>query len=178
MTIKDYWINEIQQIKDFGELGSTEDSELSFLKNEIVSLFDDQFIQTATETGIAKREKMLHLQPFADDTLNSRRFRVATKWTNRPPYTHRQLLAKLNQLVGTGGYYLTLNHANYTLDILVDLGVKRQLEDVKTLVKDMSPANLLITVDLRYNRYSDLAAFTHAQLAAYTHTQLRNEVIS
>lgn len=72
--IKSYWIEEIQDIKEFQVIAEVEDQEMVALEKHIQDLISDQFIQTATEQGIARREKMLKLVPFADDTLESRRF--------------------------------------------------------------------------------------------------------
>ena len=51
-------------------------------------------------------------------------------------------------------------------------------DEVDKLVRRMAPANLIITVELRYNQHLTLAKFTHAQLSQYTHKELREEVIS
>jgi len=178
MRIKDYWIEKVQNIQEFKSIADAVDPEIEDLNTEISNLIDDQFIQTATETGVARREKILNIQPFADDTIDSRRFRIGAKWNNQLPYTYRQLEEKLTNLAGTGGYTITLNSGLYTLVIRISLGVKRMLDDAKTMVSNMAPCNLIINVDLLYNRHIDLATFTHAELAAYTHFQLREEVLS
>lgn len=175
--IKDYWIKEVSKIKEFDELGKTEDVEILDIKQEISNLIDDNFITTATETGISRREKILKIQPFADDTLDTRRFRVDAIWNNQLPYTYRQLINKLNNIVGINGYILALNNGLYTLNIKINLGQKRMLQDVDKTVKNMVPANLVITVELQYNRHMDLAQFTHQQISAKTHAQLREEVL-
>lgn len=177
MNIKDYWLKELQNIKEFNEIAEAEDVEALDLKTELNNLIDDQFIQDATETGIARREKMLNIQPFSDDTLETRRFRVGVKWDNQLPYTYRQLEKKLTDLVGANGYLITLNYGLYTLTVRISLGVKRMLDDAEIMVRNMAPCNLVITVGLLYNKHSDLATLTHAQLAAYTHFQLKEEVL-
>lgn len=175
--IKDYWIKEISKIKEFDELGNAEDVDIIDIKQEITKLLDDNFISSATEKGIARREKMLKIQPFADDTIESRRFRVGVNWNNQLPYSYRQLESKLSNLVGKDGYVITLNSGAYTLNLKINLGQKRMLQDAGKVVKNMAPGNLIITVELQYNRHMDLARFTHAQLATKTHFQLREEVL-
>lgn len=177
MSLKDYWIKEVQNIKEFNVIAEIEDPEITNLKQEITNLIDDQFIETATEKGIARREKMLNIQPYSDDTLDSRRFRVGVQWNNQGPYTHNQLSNRLSNLVGANGYLIVLNNAAYTLSVRISLGVKRMLDDAEKMVNNMAPCNLIITVGLLYNKHSDLATFTHAELAAYTHFQLREEVL-
>ena len=177
MSIKDYWIEEVQKVKEFQEISNAEDPEILNLQNEITNLLDDQFIQDATEKGIARREKMLNIQPFADDTLASRRFRVGVKWDNQLPYSYKQLDQRLIDLVGEDGYTINLNHGAYTMIVRISLGVKRMLQDADLMVRNMAPSNLIITVDLLYNRYDDLAYFTYDELALKTYDQLRNEVL-
>lgn len=175
--IRDYWIKELQNIREFQEIADAEDIELAALKAEITSMLDDQFIQTATEDGIVRREKMLKIQPFADDTINSRKFRIQSRWNDKLPYTYNQLLNKLNNLVGDDGYVIALNNLEYNLHIKINLGQKRMINDVSTVVQNIAPANLIITVELQYNRHIDLVAFTHQQLSLKTHQQLREEVL-
>ena len=177
MNIRNYWIELIQNIAEMQELASTEDAELALLRDEIAKVLDDQFIETARESGIARWEKVLSIQPFADDTLASRRFRIRSKWANLLPYTYRQLENRIEQIVGVGGYEITLDASTYTLTVLVNLGNARALLDTKQIVDGMVPANLIVTVDLRYNRHQDLTRFTHGGLSALTHYEIKEEVL-
>ena len=176
--IQEYWPSILQEIEEFKELANTENIEINGLKESITNLIDDQFIQTATERGIARREKIYKITPFADDSLETRRFRVLARENDKLPYTYRVLENKLNQLCGENGYVMTLNAGEYTLNIKIELVVKRMFDEVDKLVRRMAPANLVITVELRYNQHLTLAKFTHGQLSQYTHKQLREEVIS
>mgnify|MGYP001207960016 FL=1 len=176
--IQEYWPSILQEIEEFKELANTENIEINGLKESITNLIDDQFIQTATERGIARREKIYKITPFADDDLESRRFRVLARENDKLPYTYRVLENKLNQLCGENGYVMTLNAGEYTLNIKIELVVKRMFDEVDKLVRRMAPANLVITVELRYNQHLTLAKFTHAQLSQYTHKELREEVIN
>jgi hypothetical protein len=177
MSLKDYWIDEIQKVQEFQAIADAIDPEITDINTETENLLDDQFIQDATENGIARREKMLNIQPFADDTLETRRFRVGVKWNNQLPYTYRQLEKKLTDLVGLNGYTIVLDNGAYTLTVRVSLGQKRMLQDAERMVDNMSPQNLVLTVDLLYNKYSDLAGYTYNYLATKTYDQLRNEVL-
>lgn len=176
--IQEYWPSVLQEIEEFKELANTENIEINGLKESITNLIDDQFIETATERGIARREKIFKITPYADDSLETRRFRVLARENDKLPYTYRVLENKLNQLCGENGYVMTLNAGEYTLNIKIELVVKRMFDEVDKLVRRMAPANLVITVELRYNQHITLSKFTHAQLNRYTHKQLREEVIS
>lgn len=47
----------------------------------------NEFIATADEYGIGRFEKILHILPSRDDTLESRRARVQSRWFTSLPYT-------------------------------------------------------------------------------------------
>ncbi len=71
MSIKDLWPPIIQELEEFQKIAEIEELYFEQLKQEIQNIVDDQFIQTATEKGIARRERMLKISPFADDTLET-----------------------------------------------------------------------------------------------------------
>lgn len=176
--IQEYWPSVLQEIEEFKELANAENIEINGLKESITNLIDDQFIETATERGIARRERIFKITPYADDSLETRRFRVLARENDKLPYTYRVLENKLNQLCGENGYVMTLNAGEYTLNIKIELVVKRMFDEVDKLARKMAPANLVITVELRFNQHLTLSKFIHAQLSQYTHKQLREEVIS
>lgn len=178
MRIEDYLPNVIKDYREFKNIALAENPEFEYIWNGIENQLDDQFIRTATETGIARREKILKITPFANDTLESRRFRVQALWDERLPYTYRVLVNKLDNLCGEDGYKLTLNSGAYSLNIKIELTMKRMFDEVSKLARQMVPANLVVIVELRYNQHITVGAFTHGQLEAYTHDELRNEVIS
>ena len=178
MTIKDLWPPIMQELKEFQKIAEIEETFFERLKQEIQNIVDDQFIQTATEKGIVRRERMLRISPFADDTLETRRFRVQGLWNDKLPYTYRVLQERLDSLCGPDGYVMELNAGEYSLNIKIELTKTRMFDEVVRFTRQMVPANIIITVELRYNQHLTLANFTHRQLSRYTHYQLRNEVIS
>lgn len=176
--IMDLWPSIMREFKEFQKIAEIEEPLFEQLEQAIKDIVNDQFIQTATERGIAEREKILKISPFADDTLETRRFRVQGTWNNKLPYTYRVLLERLDSLCGPDGYVMELNAGEYSLNIKIELTKKRMFDEVVKISKQIVPANIVITVELRYNQHLTLANFTHEQLSQYTHYQLRNEVIS
>lgn len=175
--IETYWPEVIKEYKEFQELASAEDPEITALWQAIDDMLDDKFIATAMETGIARREKMLGLSPFADDDLESRRFRIQAKWIDKLPYTYPALINKLDNLCGDDGYVVSRDCSTHTLDIKIELTKSRMFDEVSKVARQMVPANFIVTVELRYNQHLKYTGYTHSQLSAYTHYQLRNEVI-
>lgn len=176
--IMDLWPPIMQELREFQKIAEIEEAFFERLKQEIQNIVDDQFIQTATERGIVRRERMLKVSPFADDTIETRRFRVQGLWNDKLPYTYRVLLERLDSLCGPDGYVMELNAGEYSLNIKIELTKKRMFDEVVRITRHMVPANIVITIELRYNQHLTLANFTHEQLSQYTHYQLRNEVIS
>ena len=178
MSIKDLWPPIMQELREFQKIAEIEDSLFEQLKQEIEGIVNDQFISTATEKGVARRERMLKISPFADDTLETRRFRVQGVWNDKLPYTYRVLLERLDSLCGPDGYVMELNAGEYSLNIKIELTRERMFDEIVKISRQMVPANIFVTVELRYNQHFTFANFTHGQLRQYTHYQMRNEVIS
>lgn len=175
--VEEYYPSALHDIEEYIEISKAENPELEIAWQSVMDLIDNQFIQTATERGIARRERMLKITPFGDDDLESRRFRVLARENDKLPYTYKVLENKLDQLCGEDGYAMTRNLGKHTLNIKIELTRKRMFDEVDKLVRKMTPANLIITVELRYNQHMTLSKFTHEQLSKYTHRQLREEVI-
>lgn len=94
------------------------------------------------------------------------------------PYTYKALVNVLNSLCGEGQYTINLYNNEYRLKILIELTAKKLFDEVKSTVKRMIPANLILEVDLRYNQHKTLAKYTYKQLSKYTHIELREEVLN
>lgn len=177
MNIRDYWIDELKEVKEFDLIGKIEDEELLSIKQALKDMIDNQFISSSMESGIARREKILGIVPFKDDSPETRRFRITSMWNAQPPYTYESIIKRLNKLCGESGYEIELNHGEYTLTIKVELTQKRMLDEVKKTTRLITPANILLKVELKYNQYSKLSEYSYDVLQGYDYGQLRNEVI-
>lgn len=93
------------------------------------------------------------------------------------PYTVRRLKQLLETLCGEDGYRMALSYGEYLLEVKVALTAKRNLSAVQELLREVVPANMVVSCTLLYNQHRTLAGFTHARLAAYTHRGLREEVL-
>lgn len=105
----------------------------------------NRFISTADEYGISRFESMLGIHPTKEDTLESRRSRVQSKWFNTIPYTWKVLLQKLTVLCGNADFTLTHNFTEgYTLTILTNLELYGQVEELENIINSMIPCNIVI----------------------------------
>ena len=139
---------------------------------------NDQFISEATENGIARREEMLGITPFATDTMDDRRFRLFSRYMEDIPYTRKSLINMLTSLCGEDGYQLVITTGSFSVSVKVALTAKKQVDSVRELLERILPYNMTFTVDLLYNTWGQIGAYTHVQLSVYTHNQLRNEVMT
>ena len=169
VDISIYQPSVVKDYKEFKEISKRENKVLTDSWTDSNSVFLDQFIETLTENGCKRWEKILGIQPKGTDTLQVRRFRIKSRINEDLPYTWRSLENVLNSLCGKESYAMTLYNDEYRL--------KKLFDEVESTVKRMIPANLILEVELRYNQHLHLKAFTHEYLKAYTHDGLREEAL-
>lgn len=167
-----------KELEEIKEIARIEGVVLETEWEEVKNIISDQWIEIATERGIERREKMLGIQSFADESLEDRRFKILSKWNKKLPYTYRGLEQLLNALCGADGYVMELKPNEYSLDIKIELKRKRMLNEVQNTVQEMIPANLILLVSLKYNQYQTLKSLTHSYLSKYTYAELREEVLA
>ena len=166
-------------MREFAELKAIMNAEQVTVEKSWVdadNVFADQFVQDATEKGVARYEKILGIKPKATYTLEERKFNILARMNEQLPYTVDQLHSSLTSLCGEEGYTLTMDHATYTLVVKLALGNENNVEAVIELLDKMTPANIVKKV-LMFNTHLLLSGYTHEQLAAFTHKQVREEVI-
>ena len=140
------------------------------------NVFDDQFIQNATENGVKRWEKILGITPKGTYTLDERKFNVLARMNEQLPYTMKQLHSSLTSLCGEEGYSLKLNADAYELTIKLALANENNIEAVEALLYKMLPANIMKNVGM-FNTYLIVGGFTHEQLSSYTHKGVREEIL-
>lgn len=107
----------------------------------------NHFISTADEYGIRRFEKMLGISPAEEDTLESRRSRVQSKWFSKLPYTLRILLQKLTVLCGGTGFKVTeYFEEGYTLTLETGLELYGQVEELSDILDTLLPCNMTASV--------------------------------
>lgn len=110
-------------------------------------ILKNRFISTADEYGISRFERLLGICPSEEDTLESRRSRVQSRWFSKLPYTLRILIQKLVALCGDGGFVLKENFdAGYSLTLEAGLELYGQVEDLEALMDSLLPCNMDINI--------------------------------
>lgn len=176
IDILSYLPSILHEIKELIEIADVEKPVLEALWQEIDNTLNNQFVITANSDGANRFEKMLKLQAGESESIETRRFRILTRYQEQAPYSYKVLKQLLDSLLGEGQYTLERNVAEKWLRVRMELTVKRQFEAVEILLERITPQNMVLTIELRYNQHSLLKKYTHAQLAAFTHQQIREDV--
>jgi len=144
MNLIDYLPSHMQGLIEFRQIINTEQPEIDALIKAIETAPDDFFLSTLTSYGVKRWEKILKVKPSENDTLETRRFRVLSRWNDRIPYTWNSLIEKLNTLCGKGNYTISLQNDIYTLNLETHLGVYGTVDELNSLLDDIIPCNLII----------------------------------
>lgn len=144
--IRNHWNETIQEIKEFQVIADIEDKEIGAIQESINDLINDQFVQTSTEKGIARWERILRISPLSNDSLEIRRERVNSKLSNYRPYNKSWLYNKLDAVLGVGRHQHKVKDNILTIKTSAD-----EIEAIKSLRKDLRreiPCNIDINVGL------------------------------
>lgn len=169
-----------EALKDVAEMQAimrAETPEIQAIWEACEACMNDQFIAEATENGIARREKILGITPYATDTLDDRRFRLLTKYSETIPYTRTHIQRLLAFLCGEDGYKIAFVTKDFTVNVKVALTVKKQKESIIELLERILPYNMVFTVELLYNTWSQAKNFTWQNMKALTWFTLKEEVL-
>ncbi|GFI26102.1 hypothetical protein IMSAGC012_01221 [Lachnospiraceae bacterium] len=175
--LTDYLPEYLKSFQEIREIMRTETIELQKLREHHEQYADDRFPVTCGERGAARLEQMLGILPPPNDSLESRRFRILSRWNLAAPYHIAFLEQQLEMLCGKDGYRLYMDFAEGVLEVKVELISKHMLNSVKELLSAVVPCNIRIDAGLMYNQHGTLGKFTHRQLKEFTHKKLREDVM-
>lgn len=178
MLIKVEYPEVIINIKDVKAAIDAGDKISDMVDRNLGELDNNITILTSEESGIARREKILGIQPPDTANLEDRRLEVLMRWYDTPLYAETTLRNKLDSVLGKGNYVLVIDLDKKLVECQIELTRRLMFKSVQELFEQMVPLDYLLSVVLRYNQHLTLHKFTHGQLKAYTHFSLRNDVIN
>lgn len=127
------------------ELVKTENPEFTLAAQEADSMVNELFIQTATDMGLKRFEKILGISPAKGDSLESRRSAIMTRWNDITPYTMTALKNKIITIQGNDEVEIILStNRPYEIEIITNLEFPGQVNDLAYLIQTMIPCNLVI----------------------------------
>lgn len=108
-------------------------------------VFENQFVETMDDMGLARWERILGIRPKGTATLEERRFAVLLKLNQAQlPYTYRSLRRYLGSV--SGDFETRLNHNAYYLWLRIRLEGYRQRDELAGVLRQMLPANIVLFV--------------------------------
>ena len=136
----------------------------------------DQFVAEATVNGVRRWEGIFGITPKLGTTLTERKFQILTRLNVRSVYTVEVLISMLKDICGENNFNVRLDYDNYMLTIKLSLSSNRNIDAVKTLLRRIVPANIVIVVSY-FNTHDTLSRFTDGMLTGYTQKQVREETL-
>lgn len=177
IDLKGYLPEVLKDVQEMRAIMETETPEVQALWQACEDCMNDQFITEATENGVARREKMLKIIPPATDTLNDRKLRLLSRYNENIPYTRKMLMGMLDSLCGPDGYILQILTSAFTVNVKVELTVKKQEEIIRDTLERILPYNMVFTVELIYNTWAKVKPYTWGQLKTLTWKKIKEEVL-
>lgn len=150
-------------LAEFKEIAVTleaENPEFVLVWNAAERVLKNEFIETADEYGISRFEKLLHIFPSTEDTLESRRARVQIRWFSSIPYTWRVFIERLIAICGENNFTLTKHFIDgYLLELEVSLELYGQIEELERLIETMFPCNIAFIAENSIPCYTEALPF-------------------
>lgn len=168
-------LTELDEVK---AIANVEDVIITSTWSLLDQAIDNQFVNSADVAGLSRYERMLQLKISDTDTIETRVFRILSRFQENAPYTWRDLNKLLGNLLGFDNFILERDVVAKSLTVNLELTVERQFDILVDLLERVVPANMTIDVKLRYNTHVYLSQFRHSQLKNYTHTQLREDKLN
>lgn len=134
----------LAEFKEIAVSLEAENPEFVLVWNAKEKVLQNEFIETADEYGISRFEKILNILPTKEDTIESRRARVKSRWFITIPYNLKSLIAKLIALCGDSNFTVTKEYMQYRIFILTNLELFGQVEELEHIIENMIPCNMIV----------------------------------
>ena len=135
----------MQQFAEFKEITAAEDPWMDNIQEQAGKILDNAFIQDCGIQGIKRYENMLGIMPDMAESLEERKQAVLMHLNNKPPYTYRTLLKKLEVLYGAGNYEVSGDLSRYIINVRVHSELRGQKKVVETMLGWFLPVNMEFT---------------------------------
>lgn len=134
----------LAEFKELSTLFSAENPEFDLLWNEAWSVLDDQYIETASERGVTRLEKITGIPTDRSLTLAERKTRIITRINEELPYTLRKLNELLAAVCGEGNFSIFGDFPNYMITVITKKLSVSQITEVERLLDNVIPANIIM----------------------------------
>lgn len=135
----------LAEFKEISAALEAENPEFVLVWKAAERVLKNEFIATADEYGIGRFEKILQIFPSSDDTLESRRLRVQSRWFTTIPYTWRVLIQKMSMICGEVNFKMYFPQKEcYGIEIQVYIEPQSEflLQEIDRMLVNYLPVNL------------------------------------
>lgn len=173
--IRLYWPEHIQNIREFQEISNTANIELENLWKVLQTVLNNRYLSLMDQAECLEYENMLNIQALPSDTLEDRVRRIKGYFVSNLPYSKNKMIEVLNVLCGgENNYILLIDPQDYTIHIGLKLAVARLTDNVREIVKNMVPANMVWDVYIVFNRWQQFKWVTWGSLKNSKWSEIKN----
>lgn len=145
VQVQRYYPNVLANAKEFKQIAQLENNEFKFVWQAVCKWFLNTFVYDTDLQGIKRWEDMLKIIPPKEATLEDRRNLVLMRINTMLPYTIRRLEQILNAVYGDDFATVSTNK-NYELWVDIDNRIILKTMGMRTLLRAIIPANLIIKI--------------------------------
>lgn len=128
--------------------------EVEAIRADIMFIFSQFYIDTATESGVSMWEKELGITPISGATLELRKAQLKAKLQRPAIMTPKQIQSIANLFTKSGGAVVTEVPGSYHFQLSIPFGDLLWPAQMKEALKEAKPAHL--GYDICYTLYGDL----------------------
>lgn len=165
----------LEEFKEIAVTLEAENPEFILVWKATDKVLQNEFIETADEYGISRFENILRILPSIEDTIDSRRARVQSRWFNVIPYTLKCFISKLVMLCGNSDFIITKGYQNYRIHLLTNLELYGQVEELKRIIDSMIPCNMIVLSMNEIHCVSNGFFFTAGGICSVEHFFITND---
>lgn len=179
-----YLPNYYEKVHEMNLLTQAQEPEIEQLWQSLKEVDQNQFIETADHQRLGRWEALLNIRPdLATQSLDYRKAIVLLRLAMKPPLSQRWLENVLNDRVGEGNHQIGLNYEHQLLTIQIIHDHLGLIDDLRTFLREMIPANLSLIVRRAVIFTSEKAVITPVGLSKMfpkhlTTPEARNRVIT
>lgn len=158
----DYLPPVLRSVMEYMAITDAQQPEIERAWDALNLVMDNQFIDTATEEGVAVWERELNITPINTETLEERKQRIKTAWIYGVVYTYNWLVGWLKTFSGNTSRLPAINE--YTLRVALPVSVDyiRLLEDMRRYISaNVLIDPLILLTEIKMTHYAG-AAFRHS----------------
>lgn len=145
----DFLPSKIANIAEFKEIMNAEDIEFDSIESMQLKILKENFIDTATDYGISKRESLYKIKPDKkNESLDFRKLRLKNRKMDKMPITHRALEQKLETLFGEDNYRVEVQNDDYLVKVFINTFDWNAFNEITDNFRNIIPCNMILKSSL------------------------------